>query len=99
MPFNIGAPEMILILVIALIVFGPGKLPEIGGAIGKGIREFRKASLDVTRQFSDELGREAEKAKALQVRETVVCSKCSAENPASNKFCSQCGTQLPTSAA
>ncbi|MBI2910167.1 MAG: twin-arginine translocase TatA/TatE family subunit [Chloroflexi bacterium] len=93
MPFNIGVPEMILILVIALIVFGPGKLPEIGGAIGKGIREFRKASLDLTRQFNVELAREAEAAKARQER--VVCAKCNVENPSANKFCSNCGTELP----
>jgi sec-independent protein translocase protein TatA len=41
--FGIGAPELIVILVIALIVFGPGKLPEIGSALGKGVRDFRKA--------------------------------------------------------
>ncbi len=41
---RIGIPELILILVIVLIVFGAGKLPQIGGALGKGIREFRKAS-------------------------------------------------------
>ncbi len=41
---RIGIPELILILVIILVIFGAGKLPQIGGAIGKGIREFRKAS-------------------------------------------------------
>lgn len=41
---RIGIPELVLILVIVLIVFGAGRLPQIGGAIGKGIREFRKAS-------------------------------------------------------
>ena len=41
---RIGMPELIIILVIILVVFGVGKLPQIGGAIGKGIREFRKAS-------------------------------------------------------
>ncbi len=40
---RIGIPELILILVIILVIFGAGKLPQIGGAIGKGIREFRKA--------------------------------------------------------
>lgn len=42
--FGIGIPEFILILVVGLVVFGPSKLPEIGRAVGKGIREFRKAS-------------------------------------------------------
>ena len=41
--FGIGMPEMIVILVIALIIFGPGKLPELGGTIGKAIRGFKKA--------------------------------------------------------
>lgn len=43
MPFRLGPLEIGLILVIVLIVFGVGKLPQIGGAIGKAMREFRKA--------------------------------------------------------
>lgn len=42
-----GPAELILVLVIVLILFGPGKLPDIGNALGKGIREFRKASNDL----------------------------------------------------
>ncbi len=41
--FGIGVPELIVIMVIALIIFGPGRLPEIGSALGKGIRDFRKS--------------------------------------------------------
>jgi TatA/E family protein of Tat protein translocase len=52
MPFNIQGPELILILIIALIVIGPGKLPEVGSALGKSIREFRKASSDVRESTS-----------------------------------------------
>lgn len=40
--FGLGIPELVVILVIALLVFGPGRLPEIGGALGRGIRDFRK---------------------------------------------------------
>ncbi len=43
MPFRLGPWEIGLILVIILIVFGVGKLPQVGGAIGKGMRAFRKA--------------------------------------------------------
>ncbi len=42
-----GPLELVIILVIALLVLGPGKLPEVGSALGKSIREFRKASADV----------------------------------------------------
>jgi sec-independent protein translocase protein TatA len=42
-----GPLELIIVLVIALIVLGPGKLPDVGAALGKGIREFRKASSDL----------------------------------------------------
>ena len=46
MPFRMGPMEIGLILLIILIVFGVGKLPQVGGAIGKAIREFRKAQRD-----------------------------------------------------
>ncbi len=45
---NIGPTELIIILVIVLIIFGVGRLPEIGGAIGRSIREFREASKEPT---------------------------------------------------
>jgi TatA/E family protein of Tat protein translocase len=50
MPFlgNIGAPELIIIAIIALVIFGPGKLPEVAQSLGRGVREFRKAATDVT---------------------------------------------------
>jgi sec-independent protein translocase protein TatA len=45
---NIGPVELIIVLVIALLILGPGKLPEVGSAFGKTIREFKKASSDIT---------------------------------------------------
>ncbi len=47
MPFNIGPGELIIVLVVILIIFGPGRLPSIGSAIGRGLAEFRKASSDL----------------------------------------------------
>jgi sec-independent protein translocase protein TatA len=49
MPFpNIGPGELILILIIALVVLGPGKLPDVAASLGKSVREFRKAATDVS---------------------------------------------------
>lgn len=45
---NIGPAELIIILVIAIVFIGPGKLPDVGAALGKSIREFRKASTDIS---------------------------------------------------
>lgn len=50
---NIGAPEILIILIVALIVFGPRKLPELGKSLGHGLREFRRSTSAVT----DELKR------------------------------------------
>ena len=50
--FGIGAPELIIIAVIALLIFGPSKLPELGKTLGKGLREFKKASSDLKEQVN-----------------------------------------------
>ncbi|MCL4424334.1 MAG: TatA/E family twin arginine-targeting protein translocase [Firmicutes bacterium] len=48
---RIGIPELILILIIALVIFGPSKLPEVGRALGKGIKEFRTATRELTEEI------------------------------------------------
>lgn len=55
MPFNIGFPELILILAVALIVFGPRKLPEIGRSIGRAMGEFRRASHDLKTSLEEDI--------------------------------------------
>ena len=47
---DIGAPELIIILVAVLIIFGPGKLPDLGRTLGKSIREFRSSVQDITEE-------------------------------------------------
>ncbi|MEK6289706.1 MAG: twin-arginine translocase TatA/TatE family subunit [Acidobacteriota bacterium] len=61
---SLGMPEIITILVIALIIFGPRKLPELGKTLGKSLAQFRKASEDFKRQWEDEVEIERHRIEA-----------------------------------
>jgi len=64
--WNIGFPELVVIFIIALLVFGPRKLPELGKTLGKGLAEFKKASNDLKRTWEDEVRAEEEELKKIQ---------------------------------
>jgi TatA/E family protein of Tat protein translocase len=66
---SIGMPELILIFVVALLVFGPKKLPELGKSLGRGLAEFKRASDDLKRTIEDEI--EEGKRQATAVKEQV----------------------------
>ncbi|MCJ7680288.1 MAG: TatA/E family twin arginine-targeting protein translocase [Candidatus Aminicenantes bacterium] len=61
---NIGLPELLAILAVALLVFGPKKLPEVGRSIGKALREFRKTSDEIKERIEDEI--QASELKDIQ---------------------------------
>jgi sec-independent protein translocase protein TatB len=61
---GMGPMELMLILVLALIIFGPGKLPEIAGQVGKVVREFRRTTSELSSEFSRTLSLEIEERKA-----------------------------------
>ena len=63
---NIGVPGLILILTLALIIFGPKKLPEIGRAFGQTLKEFKKSTRELTEDIADEI---------KEVKETVKIDK------------------------
>ena len=73
--FGIGMPELIVILVIALIVIGPQKLPELARSLGKGLAEFKRATEDFKQNVEDEAKAAEEKeriAKEAAAREAAV---------------------------
>ena len=61
---SIGMPELIIIFIIALIVIGPRKLPELGRSLGRGIAEFKKASTEFQRTLEEEIRVEEQKTPA-----------------------------------
>ena len=74
--FGLGPAEIVLVLIIALIVFGPGRLPEIGSALGKTIREFRQASAEITEEFTREI---EETKRVVEAQEKPVAKGESSE--------------------
>jgi len=53
--WNLGFPELVIIFVVALVIFGPRKLPELGRSLGKGLAEFKRASNELKRTWEDEV--------------------------------------------
>ena len=90
-----------ILLVIVLIIFGPGKLPSVGNALGKSIKEFKKASQEDAppttpqRAASEQLQAPTMSA-AMPTSGTsgVACGACGKENPPEGRFCAGCGTSL-----
>ena len=74
MPFNVGPLELVVVLIIALIVFGPKRLPELGHSLGKGIREFRSS---VSGENKDE--DEDEKVREIEESPTQAKAEAAAE--------------------
>ena len=107
MILGLGIPELLIILIVILVIFGPKNLPKIGSALGKTVKNVREGM---------EEGKEDEKSEgpveshddAVEVIEddddadlpenasdnSVFCSKCGAKNAADAGFCSKCGAKL-----
>lgn len=88
MPFGLQPTHLILILVVALILFGPSRLPEIGRAFGSTLREFQTATKEATQGFQEEITAPVVKKEELA---TVACKDCGKSIQAGVKFCPECG--------
>ena len=87
MPFGLQPTHLIIIAVVALIIFGPSRLPEIGRSIGKTLKEFQAATKEATQSFADEVKTPEVKPAAT----TSTCKSCSKPIAAGAKFCPECG--------
>ena len=66
MGWNLGFPELLVIFVIALLVFGPRKLPDLGRSLGKSLAEFKRATNELKRTWEEEVKTEEEELKKIQ---------------------------------
>lgn len=103
---GMGIPELVIIVVIVLIIFGPKNLPKIGSALGKTVKNVREGmeegkddkdaespieSHDDVEVIEDEDDADAPEQASS---DSVFCSKCGAKNAADAEFCSKCGNKL-----
>jgi len=97
---EIGISGLIVILVVALLVFGPKRLPEIGRSLGKGMREFKDSIAGSHEPDSPseplllEQSEEPETATATGQTGRHLCAGCGVEARAEDRFCSSCGAPL-----
>ncbi len=87
---NLGGPELLLVLAVVLIVFGAGKLPDVLGQLGRGVRSFRaEASDEKPAQVTA-----GSTTTAAAPGTTIYCRNCGRPNTTDAKFCSNCGQAL-----
>lgn len=104
---DIGPLELIIIAVIVLLLFGPAKAADLGGALGKSIREFRKATHEEDSPTpalvasAPDVPADGGSASPAPVSShgTRFCTECGAQNTTTQKFCSTCGASLVVASA
>lgn len=89
MPFGLQPLHLIVIAVVALIIFGPSRLPQIGRSFGRTLKEFQNATREATEGFTQEVTKSTDAVKKEEA--TVACKNCGKSIRAGVKFCPECG--------
>src|SRR5712692_3630452 len=94
---DLGPAEIFIVLVVALLVFGGSRLAELGGSLGKGIKEFRKeiSSPEPVEPFLGTLPPAPTPEPATAPN--LICTNCNSRNAPDARFCSECGAGLTAS--
>jgi sec-independent protein translocase protein TatA len=98
-PFGLGPMELVIILLVLVMLFGASRLGDLGGSLGKGIKEFRSAVKDEDEEEKPESTSSGSNGAAASSNgpesvAAVKCPSCGTLNAAGSKHCNQCGTAL-----
>lgn len=99
MPFRLEPLDIVLIVVVALLIFGPRQLPQIGRGIGRAISEFRQGAKEMAEGFRDEAtGAHRPKSTTPAAPSPqpggAACPQCGGRNAPDGQFCTHCGVSL-----
>lgn len=89
-PFGLGGPELLIIAFVIVLLFGAGRVSGLAGELGKGIREFRKA----TKDDADDAVAPKSDATGAPSADVAFCTECGGRNRRGVKFCSECGHEM-----
>ena len=102
LPFGIQPIHIIIILIVALLIFGPSRLPDLGRSLGKALNEFRQGTREMTETFKDELSKTGTGNTTPSTQpsssQPPPAQPFPAQAPAGQNFCTQCGSANPAGA-
>ncbi|HZS00378.1 MAG TPA: Sec-independent protein translocase protein TatB [Chloroflexota bacterium] len=97
--FGIGLPELILIMLVALVVIGPERLPEVAGQVGRTMADLKRQANQLTAEFQQSLEVAAQERKEQRLGATTplaarYCAQCGMAAPEEARYCASCGASL-----
>jgi sec-independent protein translocase protein TatA len=100
MPFGIQPLHIVIVVIVALIIFGPSRLPEIGRGLGRALNEFRKGTREMTEGFREEVTKPASEQVTQSANAESSLASPSQPQPqpqaTAGNFCTQCGAPNPS---